>query len=243
MKAISKIAAAAVMLSAMTALPGTALAVPTSPCEVRVSDDTVEEGDSGTTMLRFVVSAYGCGAGSVEYQTEGPNSGYQAAHGILQWVTSNAGTDRVVEVAVFGDTIPESDESVWFSVFAPSGVTVVDPTGIGTVRDDDGEEEALTEVIDVVGDGVPHVVLSRTVRVDVTVLFATADGSALAGEDYEGVTRGRVVVPAGQISAPIRITTRRDHLPNGPEYFHVRIFEPSHGKIVLSQQRVIIPLP
>ncbi|WP_162908014.1 Calx-beta domain-containing protein [Allorhizocola rhizosphaerae] len=88
-----------------------------------------------------------------------------------------------------------------------------------------------------------YVELSRRAPEPVIVHYATVDGTALAGEDYIGVTRGTITIAAGETVAAIRIAVRRDRLAGAPEHFYVRIFEPSLGRIVVSQARVTIPLP
>ncbi|WP_162908015.1 hypothetical protein [Allorhizocola rhizosphaerae] len=115
-----------------------AAAVPTAGCAIQVSDESVKEGDDGTTTLRFVVSAYGCGAWSVEYRTGGPygtppassSSDYMAVAGrTLNWSLADVSKDRVVEVSIVGDLTPEPDELIWLELLNPSGVTVADPVG------------------------------------------------------------------------------------------------------------------
>jgi hypothetical protein len=87
------------------------------------------------------------------------------------------------------------------------------------------------------------IIISEPPAKDVTLHFATLNGSALAGQDFNGVLRATLVIPAGRSSAKARVTIRPDRIMTQPEFFYVRIFEPSVGEIVTSQRRMLIPLP
>jgi len=64
--------------------------------------------------------------------------------------------------------------------------------------------------------------LSSATNVDVTVHYATADGSALAGTDYVGGT-GDLVIPAGQTSATVTVAVMGDRLVEPTESFAVNL--------------------
>jgi hypothetical protein len=79
------------------------------------------------------------------------------------------------------------------------------------------------------------VTLSHASDVDVTVHYATEDGTAVAGSDYTAGS-GTVVIPAGQTSAPISITVWGDRLPEEPnETFAVNLGAATNATIAYGQ--------
>jgi hypothetical protein len=66
------------------------------------------------------------------------------------------------------------------------------------------------------------VALSSAVGEDVSVAYTTADGSARAGVDYYAAT-GTVVIPAGDLSAPIPVAVIGDLLDEANETFVVQL--------------------
>jgi hypothetical protein len=64
--------------------------------------------------------------------------------------------------------------------------------------------------------------LSHASAVAVTVHYATADITALAGSDYTA-TSGEVIIPAGQTSATVTVAVRGDRLPEPTETFAVSL--------------------
>jgi hypothetical protein len=257
----ARIVIAALLAALATAVGAPAAARAGAGCEVSVSDEAVIEGDVGSTRLRFLVTARGCGAGSVQVRTGGPyglppaspSSDFTAVTARTVSLSA-AGPPLAVVVAVvvevIGDTVYEGDELVWLEVYNPVGVTVVDPIGQGVVYNDDvppadddkGDDEILmTEPRGLRVTEALLVVLGERALVDVTVHYATVDGTAVAGQDYVGVPHGTAVLRVGEphVALPVRI--RADRPAGGPEHFYVRIFEPSAGRIVVSQAKVTIP--
>ncbi len=64
--------------------------------------------------------------------------------------------------------------------------------------------------------------LAYASNVDVTVHYATADGSAVSGSDYTAAS-GVVTIPAGQTSAMITVAVKGDRLPETDETFAVNL--------------------
>ena len=91
------------------------------------------------------------------------------------------------------DEVIEGDERFAVRLSSASGATIVDGEGVGTIRDDDVEEpppgQPTLRIGDVTvdeDDGPAEftVTLSETSVDDVTVAYATSDGTAHAGLDY-----------------------------------------------------------
>jgi hypothetical protein len=64
--------------------------------------------------------------------------------------------------------------------------------------------------------------LAYASNVDVTVHYATADGTAAAGSDYTAAS-GTVTIPAGQTGATITVAVTGDRLPEPDETFAVNL--------------------
>jgi hypothetical protein len=89
-------------------------------------------------------------------------------------------------------------------------------------------------------NGTFTVTLSHASNVDVTVHYATEDGTAVAGSDYIAGS-GTVVIPAGQISAPITIAVLGDRLPEEPnETFAVKLSDTTNAAIAYSKAGGVI---
>jgi hypothetical protein len=78
------------------------------------------------------------------------------------------------------------------------------------------------------------VTLSRASNVDVTVRYATANLSAMAGSDYTARS-GTVVIPAGRTSATITVAVAGDRLPEPTEMFAVDLSSATNATIADGQ--------
>jgi hypothetical protein len=76
--------------------------------------------------------------------------------------------------------------------------------------------------------------LSAASGVDVTVHYATANGSATAGSDYTAAS-GNLTIPAGQISRTLTVAVTGDRLAEPTESFAVNLSAPSNAIIADSQ--------
>ncbi len=109
-----------------------------------VSIDSVQlaEGDAGTTSFDFTVSLSAVSglAASVEFATVDDSAtladnDYQQAIGTANFAAGE--TTQVVSVLVNGDITQESDETFFVNLSAPSGATLADSVGTGTIQNDD----------------------------------------------------------------------------------------------------------
>ncbi len=111
-----------------------------------ITDVTVNEGNSGTpTEFNFNVtlSAASGLASSVNYSTAAgtppaaDGSDYTAASGTLTFADGE--TLKTVKVFVNGDTNFESTETFFVNLTSPSGATITDAQGVGTITNDEAE--------------------------------------------------------------------------------------------------------
>jgi hypothetical protein len=78
------------------------------------------------------------------------------------------------------------------------------------------------------------VTLAQAVPAEVKVNFATANGTAVAGQDYNA-TSGTVTFPAGSTSADVVVQVRGDTIDEPDETFFVNLSNPIGGTIVDGQ--------
>lgn len=148
-------------------------------------------------------------------------------------VTFAAGeTTATAEVFVGGDTRSESDESFLVGLSNPVGASFGPgneaPRGFGWILDDDpGAQKRAIAVTGVTasengGDGAGKAAftihLSRAFDSDVTLDYATSDGSARAGSDYVA-RQGSVTLAAGSTEAVVAVSLINNLAREGNETF------------------------
>lgn len=197
--------------------PTTASAHPAHHALLRVQNQTVTEGNAGTTTVHVKIL--------LNHRTNHRVSvGWATADG-----TATAGTDytaasgraviprghRVAfaNVSVIGDTTQESNEYFKVRLFRPFGARIVDRVAFVEIIDNDVTPPAkpTLDVADakVVEGGTLHfkVSLSKPSSGAVTFDFATADNTAKAPADYQATSGNDKVIPAGETSVYVTVKT------------------------------------
>jgi hypothetical protein len=113
-----------------------------APGSLAISDASVAEGNSGTTVETFVVTRTGgTAAFDVSFSTADGSAtvadhDYVAASGTLHF---SAGVNtQTISITINGDTTPESDEAFFVNLSgATNGASVSDSQGVGTIVNDD----------------------------------------------------------------------------------------------------------
>lgn len=117
---------------------------------------------------------------------------------------SSADTNAaVVDTATASATIVGSSQPAPLPVISISNVTITEPASAQT-------------------EAVFTVTLDRASTSDVRMNFTTADGTAVAGQDYVA-TAGLLTIPAGQTSATIHVTILADTVTEPQESFVVNL--------------------
>ncbi len=108
---------------------------------LKINDLSQAEGDSGTSLFAFTVSltAASTRTVSVKYATSNgtatAGSDYTATSGTLSFAPGE--TSKTITVSVSGDTTAESTETFTLNLTKPSGATLADGQGLGTLVNDD----------------------------------------------------------------------------------------------------------
>jgi hypothetical protein len=207
-----------------------------------ISDVSTLEGNTGTHAITFTVSVSAASNQpiTVAYATADgtatAGSDYQAASGTL---TIPAGqTTGTITVLVNGDRIGEANETFFVNLSSATNATIVDGQGVGTILDDE-PRVSINDVTTKEGNSgltafAFTVSLSVAYDVPVTVDYATANGSATAGSDYQAAS-GTLTIPAGQTSGTITVPVNGDRLPEPDKYFFVKLSNLNFGAIADSQ--------
>jgi Calx-beta domain len=207
-----------------------------------ISNGSTLEGNTGTTAFVFTVrlSAASNQAVSVNYATADDTatagSDYQVASGTL---TIPAGqTTGTITVLVNGDRIGEANETFFVNLSNPTNATIAAGTGVGTIVDDEPRisigDRTVTEGNTGSTSATFTVILSAAYDVNVSVNYATADGTATAGSDYQAAS-GTLTIPAGQTSGTIIVLVNGDRLGEPNESFVVNLSAPTYGVITDGQ--------
>ena len=128
-------------------------AAPPPTPSLSINDVSVAEGNSGTTTATFTVTlsaaatgsvtvSYATAAGTTNPATSGTD--FIAASGSLTFAAGE--TSKTIAVTVNGDTTVEPNETFVVNLSSPSGATLADPQGLGTITNDDSAPTGDTTV-------------------------------------------------------------------------------------------------
>jgi hypothetical protein len=134
---------------------------------------------------------------------------------------------------VLADTLAEASETATLTLSNASNASISDATGTLTIVDDDTAptisigDVTFTETT---GNATLTVTLSKVSGQDVTVDYATSNGTATAGTDYTAGT-GTVTIPAGSTTATFNVGVTGDSLDEANETINVTISNPTGATI------------
>jgi Calx-beta domain-containing protein len=198
---------------------------------ISIDDVSDGEGDSGALNFDFTVtlSTVSGQVVTVNFATANgtatAGSDYVTTTGTLTFPVGI--TTRTASVPVNGDTTVEANEDFFVNLSNPTNATIADGQGQGVILNDDGITIVINDVTVTEGDtgtvnAVFSVDLSDIAVTDVTVDFATADGTATAGVDY-AANSGSLLFPAGTTSQPVTVTVNGDQTAEPAETFFVNL--------------------
>jgi hypothetical protein len=130
----------------------------------------------------------------------------------------------------------ETNETFLVSLSNPGNATLARSQAAGTILNDDGVPSLTVTDVSVlegnanITNAVVTVQLSAAFNQTVTVQYATANGTALAGEDYVA-TNGLLSFPPGSTSRTIAVAVLGDSLSESNETFFVNLSGSINGLI------------
>ena len=199
-----------------------------------IADASVREGDNGMAALDFTVTL--SAASDIEVTlayatadgTASAGSDYRAANGALRFAPGD--TEMTVSVPVLGDLTPEADETFTVTLSAPVNAELERATATGLIVNDDTALASIADARAEEGDGGAAdldftVTLSVASDLEVTVAYATADGTANAGSDYHAAS-GELRFAPGETELAVSVPVLGDQTPEADETFTVALSAP-----------------
>jgi VCBS repeat-containing protein len=170
-----------------------------------VDDVSRAEGDSGTTAFTFTVTKTGATSlpAGVDFATANGTASapgdYAGGGGTLSFAAGEM--SKQATVLVNGDGIYEADETFFVNLSDPSGATISDAQGAGTIVNDDGAPVLTIDDVSRTEGSVGHTAFTFTVtksgatELPASFEFATANGTATAPGDFVADVGTRELAP------------------------------------------------
>ncbi|MDJ1173777.1 Ig-like domain-containing protein [Roseofilum capinflatum] len=213
------------------------LVVATPEIQFSEASYAANEGD-GTTNLITLTRNTTLGISEVQVSVTGGEATGNADYtdsGFPLTVVFNEGEDsKTVALPIIDDTVDEPDETISFEVTAQNNATIgAQSTTTLNIADNDAEPNLSINDVTVNEDAGT---LAFTVSLDaasaqeITVDYATADGTATAGSDYTSIN-GTLTFAAGETSQEITVTITDDSLDETNETFTVDLSSANNATI------------
>jgi hypothetical protein len=224
------------------------------PPAISIADASVAEGNSGTTLLTFNLGLSVPTSETVTVQWATANgtatdvdNDYVPAGGTVTFPP--LATSATIQVQVNGDVKSEANETFFVDLSSPQYAKLADAQAAGTILNDDVPQISIGDVTLVEGTGafgtetsfVFPVTLSNPSDSSVTVSWATASGTAVAGAwgtgDFSGVGPTTLTFAPGVVSRAVTVQVHADTLvePAPDEVFYVDLSSPTGATIVRSR--------
>ena len=208
--------------------------------DLSIANASVTEGNSGAATASFAVTLSAASGReiTVDYTTADgtavAGSDYTTTSGTLTFAAGETSTS--VDVPVTGDTLYEGNQTFAVSLSSPSNAGIADADAVGTITDDDPKPSFSIDDVSVVEGNAGTATATFTVSMSnpsaagASVQWATSDGSALAGSDYEagGAT---LTFSAGDVSQTVHVTIDGDTVDESDETFGVTLSTPTGATI------------
>ncbi|MGV8040077.1 MAG: lamin tail domain-containing protein [Thermoanaerobaculaceae bacterium] len=211
-----------------------------------INDVTLAEGNSGTTTFTFTVglsAPAGGGGVSFSYATADGTASqpvdYTSASGTGTIAAGNSST--TIDVSVNGDTTEETNETFFVNLTSPSGASILDGQGQGTITNDDIVPHlSITDVTATEGNSGTTTFAFQVSITSGSATFdiATADGTATtADNDYAANSATGQTVTAGS-PYTFNVTVNGDTTAEDNERFYVNVSNVTAGVTVDKGQGV-----
>ncbi len=209
--------------------------------QLSISNNTIDEGDSGSVSAVFTVTLAPTSTMVVEvdYETVDVSaiggSDYTPNSDTL---TFNPGeTEKYINIPVLGDTNDELDETFLVELSNPVNADLLDAQATGTIIDNDGlstlsiNDQTLLEGNTLTTPMVFSVTLSPPSPSVVSVDFALLEDTATAGNDYTDLS-GELTFQPGETEQTISVDILGDVIDEGAsEAFTVQLSDPVNATL------------
>jgi uncharacterized repeat protein (TIGR01451 family) len=202
-----------------------------APAEFNVLDTVLVEGDAGAQNMEFTVTrSTTSGSQTVDIATlAGGTATANVDYTPLATTTldfSEGQNSRTASVLVNGDMDIEPGETVFVALSNNTGNSIIaDGSAVGIIVNDDfpdltvGDDSRAENA----GSAVVRISLSEAPVTDVTGVYSTADGSALAPGDYTSQTNTPFIIPAQATFVDLSIPLANDAVFETTESFTLSV--------------------
>jgi len=181
---------------------------------IAINDVQMTEGNSGTTNASFTVSLNAASLQTVTVNyatandTAAAGSDYQTVSGPVTFMPGQI--TQTVNVPIIGDSTVEPNETFFVNLTLPTNATIADAQGVGTIINDDSQPQqptlSINDIALLEGNGGTTaatftVSLSPISSQTVTVQYATASGTALAGSDFTSASGTLTFAPGDSLKS------------------------------------------
>ncbi len=221
--------------------PYTTIATPI-PGTLQFSSSAFSVNEFGGSVTISVTRSGGSsGPVSVQYTTSNGTAAagqdYSTTSGTLTWADGDTST-KSFTVFVTDDSVFEGNETVNLSLSNPGGGALLGSPSGAVLTIIDNDTQPTVSIANTSGGAEPStanvftVTLSAQPASQVTVNYASANGTAVAGSDYAAVS-GTLTFPANttSLTKSITVPTLDDSLFEGTENFTVGLSSPSGATI------------
>jgi len=201
-----------------------------------ISDNSTADETGTAANLTVSLSAVSQKTVAVSYTTSdgtaSAGSDYTAASGTLSFAPGTL--TQTINVAILADSEDETDETLTLTLSNAINASVADDSGVLTITDDDGAP-ALS-IDDVTTNNETAISHDVTIRLNapsqkqVSVNWATQDGSAVAGSDYSPRS-GTAIFSPGAVAQTISVPVLDDNLVESTETFTILLSTASNAGI------------
>ena len=222
------------------------LSATVQPTSLSINDVTQVEGNSGSSNFQFTITRSNTSSAAsvlVSTASGSAQSGTDFTAISNQTVNFAAGgaATAVVNVSVIGDTVVEGNETFTVNLSNPSGASISDAQGVGTISNDDSASVSIADVTVVEGSsGTTNasftVTLAGAVQGGFSVPVSSSNGSATAPSDYAAIAGGSVVSFTGSVneSRTVTVAVVGDTVVEPTENFQVLLGSPSVAGVSVS---------
>ncbi|MCF3618712.1 pre-peptidase C-terminal domain-containing protein [Planktothrix agardhii 1806] len=211
---------------------------PTS-AQISIKDTQIIEGDNGKKQAKFTVSLNtpSTQTVTVNYATTNGTAklgeDYQRTNGKLTFKPGE--TSKTINVPVFGDTKLEGNETFKLLLSKPKNAQLGKKQAIGSITNDDLTKISIKDTQIIEGDDGKKqakftVSLNTKVNQKVEVSYATSDGTAKVGEDYQR-TNGKLTFQPNQTQKTIIVPILGDTIDEDDETFFLNLSKPKNADL------------
>ncbi|MEZ4637105.1 MAG: Calx-beta domain-containing protein [Caldilineaceae bacterium] len=203
--------------------------------QLSINDQTGMENSGALTFTVSLDTVSGLPVSVVYSTTNGTAIAGEDYQGVTNTLSIPAGQSQITfTVSLLDDAVAESTETFSVLLSNPSGATLADAAGTGTILDD--EPSPKLSIADVnVGESGGSAVFTVTLSVpnaeDVGASYATSNGSAIAGTDYTAAS-SVLTITAGLTVTTISVPILPDTLDEDDETFTVTLSAPMGATIL-----------